>query len=431
MYGKRELKYNVLADNTLKTLPWKIFVPNEPNYLFIPQDIHKLDAYKKKLFGLTEIFGGGSNGVQTKRDALFIDFEPEKLEDRIKYLLSPVMEKSFISEFQIEDSSSYPLLRKIENSVYDGKNICSVLYRRLDMRSIYYDVNLLGRPFYKTLKHMHLKKDNYCLVLGRQGQAVGGDSWNLVTISASILDNNLFYRGGNMAYPLYLYPDTSQQTLEVAVARKPNLDPAIIAQFATHIGLTFTAEKEDSAQTFAPIDLLDYIYAILHSPTYRETYKEFLKIDFPRVPYPADAAQFWQLVALGGQLRQAHLLESDVVTVAKNFVTSYPIAGTHSVDKPTFALNPDSTSGKVWINTEQYFEGVPQIAWDFYIGGYQPAQKWLKDRKDRKGRQLNFDDIVHYQRIIAALTETHRLMGCVDGVFSVDAKNATTEKEEL
>jgi len=218
-----------------------------------------------------------------------------------------------------------------------------------------------------------------------------------------------------------------------------------------------TPPKEGS---FAPIDILDYIYAVLHSPTYREKYKEFLKIDFPRVPYPKDANTFWQLVKLGGEIRQIHLLESSEV---ENYITQYPIDGDNVVGKIKFIPNqntkkekstssfgnsdnssgsnyqPDYTSfpqphldsnesqqlhepetkyetllkGKVYINDTQYFDNVPEVAWNFYIGGYQPAQKWLKDRKDRK---LEFDDILHYQKIIVALTETDRLMNEINKI---------------
>jgi predicted helicase len=166
---------------------------------------------------------------------------------------------------------------------------------------------------------------------------------------------------------------------------------------------------------FNPLDLLDYIYAVLHSPTYREKYKEFLKIDFPRVPYPKDAATFWQLVQLGGQIRQIHLLESSIV---EKYITGYPEDGDNVVEKPRFLKQPltealEVTVGDVYINDTQYFSNVPEVAWNFYIGGYQPAQKWLKDRKDRK---LEFDDILHYQKIIVALSETDRLMKEIDAI---------------
>ncbi len=170
--------------------------------------------------------------------------------------------------------------------------------------------------------------------------------------------------------------------------------------------------SEGLGEVFAPIDLLDYIYAVLHSPTYREKYKEFLKIDFPRVPYPKDKATFWQLVKLGGQIRQIHLLESPIV---EQYITQYPIDGNNTVTKPIFSPSTSGRAGvgSVYINDTQYFNNVPQIAWEFYIGGYQPAQKWLKDRKDRK---LEFEDILHYQKIIVALTETDRLMKEIDKI---------------
>jgi predicted helicase len=166
----------------------------------------------------------------------------------------------------------------------------------------------------------------------------------------------------------------------------------------------FTNEKETTKDTFAPIDILDYIYAVLHSPTYREKYKEFLKIDFPRVPYPKNKDSFWQLVKLGGEIRQIHLLESPLVDTP---ISKYPITGTNVVSKVRYE------AGKVFINETQCFENVPEIAWNFYIGGYQPAQKWLKDRKDR---ELQIDDIRHYLKIIVALVETDRLMKEIDGV---------------
>ena len=198
--------------------------------------------------------------------------------------------------------------------------------------------------------------------------------------------------------------NTAQQTIDQSTTRTPNLNTDIVEKIASGLSLTFTNEKQPKSTTFAPIDILDYIYAVLHSPSYREKYKEFLKIDFPRVPYPKDVKTFWKLVKLGGELRQIHLLESAVVN---KYITKFPVDGDNEVGKIKYADN------KVWINDKQYFDKVPQTAWDFYIGGYQPAQKWLKDRKDRT---LNFDDIQHYQKIIVALAETDRLMKEVDGV---------------
>ncbi|MEX2603227.1 MAG: type ISP restriction/modification enzyme, partial [Gracilimonas sp.] len=185
-------------------------------------------------------------------------------------------------------------------------------------------------------------------------------------------------------------------------------------------------------------------------------YKEFLKIDFPRVPYPEDPKQFWKLVELGGELRQIHLLEH---TVVEDFITTYPESGDNVisnrltkndpgfvVDEDSVIAGPDPRSpekgkeaedgeipaqgrddsggvrddgqvlGKVWINDEQYFGKVPKKAWEFYIGGYQPAEKWLKDRRDR---ELSIEEIQHYQKIIVALMETDRIMGEIDKIWDV------------
>ncbi|MBK9275940.1 MAG: hypothetical protein IPM49_15565 [Flavobacteriales bacterium] len=155
--------------------------------------------------------------------------------------------------------------------------------------------------------------------------------------------------------------------------------------------------------------------AVLYDSAYRAKYKEFLKSDFPRIPFPTDAKKFRALVKLGARLRQLHLLEDPAV---EQFITKYPAAGDNTVSRKMTAKSPgfEATGkglGRVWINDQQYFADVPEVAWSFYIGGYQPAQKWLKDRV---GRQLTFDDIRHYQRMIVALTETGRVMEEVDKV---------------
>jgi hypothetical protein len=142
------------------------------------------------------------------------------------------------------------------------------------------------------------------------------------------------------------------------------------------------------------------------------------------VPYPKDKVIFWQLAKLGAEIRQIHLFESPTV---EKYITKYPVDGDNKVSKikfiPYIYTNevPDENGnfnypdylGSVYINETQYFADVPTSAWEFYIGGYQPAQKWLKDRKERT---LEFDDILHYQKIIVALTETNRLMNEINKI---------------
>ncbi|PKP15599.1 MAG: DNA methyltransferase, partial [Bacteroidetes bacterium HGW-Bacteroidetes-23] len=206
IFGKRDDKYNFLNKNNIQNIKWNSVNPHKNDYLFIKQDEIATSKYNTNLFGLQDLFNLGSNGVQTKRDSLFIDFSSSILEKRIQNLLNKEYSKSFIEEYNIEDSSSYQLLKKISSSTFDRNFIKDILYRPFDFRKIYYDKELLGRPFYKVLRNLIKRENNYCLILGRQGQAVNSTNWNLVSLSTAILDTNLFYRGGNMAFPLYLYP---------------------------------------------------------------------------------------------------------------------------------------------------------------------------------------------------------------------------------
>ena len=151
------------------------------------------------------------------------------------------------------------------------------------------------------------------------------------------------------------------------------------------------------------LQLFDYIYAVLYSPQYRKKYEEFLKIDFPRVPYPTDQETFWKLVEIGGKLRECHLMQTEFDTAAYSFIGD----GTNEVVKPEYK------NGRVYISKTQYFDNVPQAQWEQYIGGYQPLQKWLKDRKKT---MLSTEDIEHYKKIIAALRLTEVLMAEINQV---------------
>ena len=176
--------------------------------------------------------------------------------------------------------------------------------------------------------------------------------------------------------------------------RIPNLNAEIVKQIEQALG-----------EVVEPQELFDYIYAVLHSPSYRECYKEFLKIDFPRIPYPVLSEHYHLLAGKGAELRRLHLMDG---LPSKTGIT-FPVAGTMQVDCYRWEVN------RVYINSEQYFEGVSGSAWQQYIGGYQPAQKWLKDRK---GRPLSFDDVKHYGRIVYVLRQTERLMDEIDGTIN-------------
>lgn len=403
LFGKRDKKYSFLSENSLKTIKYTELPNTSPNYFFTNKDFQEVDVYNEG-FGINELFPLNSLGLLTKRDDLSIGFDEKKLYEKISYFLD---EKKSVEEvcgkfkLVLKDKDKWDAV-KTRNSVSKQEikvGIQDCLYRPFDVRKVFYNPFFVARPNTKVLSHF--TEENLGLIICRQGQAAGGDEWNVVFTCKSLTDQNVYRRGGGTIFPLYIYPEFAND-LFVNTERTPNLNSEIIEQIVDSLGLEFTNEKTKRAETFAPIDVFDYIYSVLHSPTYREKYKEFLKIDFPRVPYPKDVKTFWQLVKLGGEIRQIHLLESEVV---EEYITQYPIEGNDVVGKLKFDNN------RVYINETQYFDKVPQTAWEFYIGGYQPAQKWLKDRKDRA---LSFEDILHYQKIIVALTETARLMKEID-----------------
>jgi predicted helicase len=408
LYGKRDFKYNFLNESRLSNIRFDLTKPSDPNYFYSGINFENTLSYESGI-ALNKLFIENNAGLVTSRDKFIIQNTTKDVERIINEFA--FMEEEFARrKYELgEDSRDWTIKSAqkdlIQNNLSKEK-IKPIMYRPFDMKYLFYTIKSKGfisYPRNEILKH--LKEDNLALISTR---LLSSQTFQHLFISKSLIDKcSISNRGKetNYVFPVYLYPDDKRQNLISCVKkRKPNLNSDIVKDISKEIGATFTPEKEPTANTFAPIDILDYIYAVLHSPTYREKYKEFLKIDFPRVPYPKDAPTFWSLVEKGCAIRALHLLESPLL---ETFITTYPESGTNQVGKVRY------DNGKVYINETQYFDKVPQIAWEFYIGGYQPAQKWLKDRKDRV---LTFEDIIHYQKIIIALTETDRLMKEIDGL---------------
>ncbi len=411
LYGKRELKYDFLNDNQISSIPFDLLKLSSPMYIMKVKDVLIEELYQKG-FIINDLFSFLSSGVTTSNDSLLCDFTFDDLKTKL-----------------------------YENNIYDtiDDDYKNISYKPFDIRAFCLNPKYSMRSRKELLKNF--KQKNYSINLRKTAE--NSDNWQHIFITNFAIEGN-FLSARSYSTPLYLYPEsTSQINLLDEIVRTPNLNMEIVNKMANALGIPFVAEKSTSTvlsvTEFAPIDILDYIYAVLHSPSYRSTYKEFLKIDFPRVPYPKNQRQFIDLVDLGSQLRQIHLLESEVVD---KLITQYPEDGTNVVVKPRFiissafviptkeeshptnsneesptkcdaSLRQHDKTGRVFINETQYFANVPEVAWNFYIGGYQPAQKWLKDRKDR---ELSYEDIRHYQKIIVALNETDRLMKEIDKI---------------
>ena len=214
-------------------------------------------------------------------------------------------------------------------------------------------------------------------------------------------------------------PEEGQEQINriMALARKhfpeklprwPNLSPEFVEAVSERLDLQFVTDGGgDLTETFGPQDMFSYTYAVFHSPTYRERYAEFLKRDFPRLPLTSDRALFAALAEKGAELVGLHLMASPTLD---NLITRFPESGDNVVERVRY----DEANGRVYINKGQYFEGIAPEVWQFRVGGYQVLDKWLKDRK---GRVLSFEDIMHYQRIVVALSETRRIMQEIDALI--------------
>jgi len=415
LYGKRDDKYNFLRENNLQSITWNELENREPEFFFVKKNFVQKSNYKIG-FKINQLFNIYNTGIETGRDKFFIDSKKSVLHERINNVLNNLDNPQLIEKYNIKNNSNFRFFEHLAKSTYIEGKICKIMYRPFDVRFTYYDTELQRRPSFEASKHM--MNSNIAIISCRQQstfdfQHIYISNWLTERCSVSLQTKETGY-----FFPLYLYPDQETDEILSQQTRTPNLNMEIVNRISEELGLTFTNEKDVATSsttntTFAPIDILDYIYAVLHSPTYREKYKEFLKIDFPRVPYPKDKETFWKLVKLGGEIRELHLLESPKVN---DSITAYPIDGdnkiTRKLNKNDWEIiDEEKQLGRIWINDEQYFDNIPLIAWEFYIGGYQPAQKWLKDRR---GRILSYEDIVHYQKIIVALFETDRLMKEID-----------------
>lgn len=393
-WGKRSEKYDFLWSHDLSNGGFSKVAPSAPDFVLKARNTDNEAAYKVGV-SLSDLMPEMSVGIVTARDELTVDMDKDKLWDRIRRFSSLNPEDArrvFALGEDVRDWRVSWAQADVRASL-DQRNIRNIAYRPFDTRWTYYTGHSRGficYPRNDIMRHF-IEHENIGLATCRQG---GVNDWGHVYVSSTIFDDScVSNRSKERGYlaPLYLYPDPT----ELDQTRRVNFDPKLYAKLrklATHP----TRGEPNEVAVF------DYIYGVLHCPAYRGTYAEFLKIDFPRIPWPANPDVFWEVSDKGGQLRRLHLMEPASVGE-----TPFPFVGDGDgkVEKPEFR------DGAVWINKHQRFENAPDISWGFYIGGYQPAQKWLKDRK---GRTLDYEDVQHYQRILKILAETDRIMKTIE-----------------
>jgi len=381
LFGKREEKYSFLSDTPFPKVEYKELKPTEPMCFFVPKDFTLEEEYNIYI-PINNLFRINSTGVLTANDTLNVSFSESEHKNKLVELQT-TNEESWRSKYKrLQDSRDWTYNGAKSDSLKEGKMI-KYSYRPFDIRFTFYTGNSKGlytNPRKEVMQHL-LTNDNVCIDVCKLSAT---NDWKLAFISEYLVDDCFVSsrtKERGYAFPLYLYPNSNSSE------KIPNLNPEEWRKFDVAVG-----------RGTSPEEVLAYVYAVLHSPSYRERYKEFLKVDFPRIPLPEDEESFERLVKIGRQLIDLHLMKD---ANRWKLQTTFPEAGSQQVERYKYI------DGCVWINETQYFGNVPESAWRFYIGGYQPAQKWLKDRV---GRTLSFDEIRHYMQIVHALAETERVM---------------------
>ncbi len=431
IWGPREEKYEALFANMVQTTDWvPIQLSQTPHYLFMPADY----AVEEEYLGVPSVgklYGLFSTGVKTHRDSFVFEFNKAELERRIANFVAPELTDDEAAEsFGLSDNRDWKLSDKrklLQCDVNWSTTLQPALYRPFDTRWLLYHKDAIdyGRP--EVMQHL-LAGPNLALIVPKRVEPLGG--WQHPFVTHDVVDHvAVCLKTIDYVFPLYLYPTETKTKLIDAGheweagkdGRRPNLDFKLMQDWSQRLGRPFRSEPAFDADAdqpvaardwFGPEDVFGYLYAVLHSPTYRERYRDFLKLDFPRVPLTGDWELFCQLTALGNQLVALHLLESSEVKDPAGWITTFPTGGDNVVEKGFPKWH--ETTGRVQINLHQAFEGVPKAVWEFMVGGYQVAEKWLKDRR---GRALSHQDIEHYQQVILALSRTRELMAAIDAAI--------------
>ena len=404
-------KYGWLAANDVGSTDWTELAPHPPLYLFVPRDEALIEEYEAA-WSVPAIFapnGDPAPGIVTTHDQFAISWTPEEAADKVERLLATQSEEEARGLWRLCKQNQWQYGRA-KQALEDGswrERIEPILYRLFDMRTTVLDRNVAVHRRERVMRHMRAGP-NLALISCRQ-QSQADVEWGHCGVTRSIIESCAISNKTkeiNYLFPLYLYPkDTSA---DVGHTREANLDADFVEALHVALGLDFMGNgMGDLSATFGPEDVFHYIYAVLHSPEYRRRYADFLKSDFPRIPLTGDRTLFAALAELGQRLAALHLMEAEGANQP-----AFQRTGRNRVDRTRYAPPASPREpGRVWINRDQYFEGVAPETWEFAIGGYCPAEKWLKDRKNRT---LSFSDISHFRRICAALAETRQIMGCVD-----------------
>jgi len=412
-WGTRLVKHNYLNKNSLETTNWQKLVTKSPFYPLIPQDFSKQKVYNKYI-SIREAFNSFTSGVKTHRDNLVVGFTINEIKQKLLTFTSNLPDSAVREGLQLKETKDWILgdARKKLKEMNWEKYIRKYNYRPYDIRYICYVSDLIDRDRWNIMQNF--LKDNIGLILMRK--PIPNDLTQ-VLVSENLLDLN-FYAYQTYIFPLYIYDEEGSNKKEPKGStlmlfeskegygkKKSNLNPYFVEQ------LNKTFKK-----TPVPEDIFNYIYAVLYSNTYRNQYAEFLRIDFPRIPFTKNYQLFKKMDAFGKELIDLHLMQSSKI---EKPIAKFQGQNGNKVTK----LEYQKDESRVYINSKKYFEGVEENVWEYQIGSYQVCSKWLKDRK---GRILSLEEIKHYCKVVTAIHHTIKIQEKIDSIYDEVEKDIIT-----
>jgi predicted helicase len=395
VWGSRQTKYEFLSEATLANIDFREANFHDDYHFFTRKNFTAAAAYEKG-FKVNEFFQLARSGIKFRKDKLLLTSNYTRA-DAVQMAsdVASMEREKLLSKYGFSETKDWKLDAQRENFVNPSEHdFIRIAYRPLDWRWTFYPLDRINRIIprgdsrHGLMRHM-LKGENIALICGRQNKSSFITDFFVADCPSEMKTGESTIQSYH--FPLFLFLDQQASNDD----RTVNFDKKLYAKLQRRAKHLERGTPDERA-------VFNYIYGVLHCLAYRDTYAEFLRIDFPRIPWPTSPEEFWDVSSKGDHLVKLHLMDTDAVGP-----TPFPFKGEgeNTVGETRFE------GSKIWINDSQCFDSVPEVSWGFYIGGYQPAQKWLKDRK---GRVLSFQDIKHYQRILKILSETDRIMKTIE-----------------